>query len=80
MSIRLLRLPEVMSRTGKSKSQTYDEIKRGLFPAPVANSARCSAWPDSEVDSINAARIAGKTEDEIRALVRKLVAARKTAA
>jgi prophage regulatory protein len=30
------------------------------------------------VEAINAARIAGKTEEEIRTLVRKLEAARKT--
>jgi prophage regulatory protein len=37
-------------------------------------------WPSSEVTAINAARIAGKTDEEIRALVVKLEAARKSAA
>jgi prophage regulatory protein len=37
-------------------------------------------WPASEVHALNAARISGKSEDEIRDLVTKLEAARKTAA
>jgi prophage regulatory protein len=41
--------------------------------------ARASGWPSSEVAAINAARIAGATNEEIRALVAKLVAARQSA-
>jgi prophage regulatory protein len=36
-------------------------------------------WPSDEIDAINAARIAGKTDEEIIALVAKLEVARKTA-
>lgn len=35
-----------------------------------------SVWPESEVDAIISARIQGKTENEIKALVRDLVAQR----
>ena len=38
---------------------------------------RAVGWPSYEVAAINAARIAGKTDEEIRALVVKLEAARK---
>jgi prophage regulatory protein len=34
-------------------------------------------WPASEVAALNAARISGKSNSEIRDLVMKLVAARK---
>ncbi len=37
-------------------------------------------WPSGEVAALNAARIAGKTDEEIRTLVVKLEAARKSAA
>jgi len=37
-------------------------------------------WPAHEVATLNAARIAGKSDVEIRALVKDLEAARKTAA
>jgi prophage regulatory protein len=36
-------------------------------------------WPSDEIDAINSARIAGKTDEEIRALVVKLEADRKVA-
>ena len=36
-------------------------------------------WPASEVSELNAARIAGRAEEEIHALIVKLEAARKVA-
>jgi prophage regulatory protein len=41
---------------------------------------RAVGWPSEEVQALNAARIAGKSDEEIRALVVKLEAARKAAA
>lgn len=37
---------------------------------------RAKGWPDYEVNAINTARVAGKTEDEIRDLVKSLYAKR----
>jgi prophage regulatory protein len=50
-----------------------------LFTHPVQIGLRAVGWPDNEVDSLNEARIAGKSEVEIRALVVKLEVARKLA-
>ena len=72
-----LRIPVVLKRRGVSRSAHYIDIKVGLFPKPVSIGLRAVAHPDYEVDAINAATIAGKSPDEIRALVVKLVAARK---
>lgn len=77
----ILRLPTVLSARGdKSKSAHYKDIQDGLFTSPVKIGSRAVGWPESEVAAINAARIAGKTDEEIRALVVKLVADRKAAA
>ena len=76
MAIILLRLPTVIKRTGKSKSSTYIDIQDGLLPPPVKIGPRASGWPDNEIDAVNAAVIAGKSKDEIRALVADLVDAR----
>ncbi len=73
----ILRLPAVLSARGRSRSGHYEEIKAGLFTAPVKISARSVGWPASEVAAINQARIAGASEDEIRELVTRLHAARK---
>ena len=76
MTITIHRLPEVLKKRGRSRSAHYQDIQQGLFSPPVAIGARAVGWPDNELETLNAARIAGKTEDEIRALVRNLVAAR----
>jgi prophage regulatory protein len=75
---RILRVAAVRSATGDSKSGHYAKINAGLFTRPVKIGARASGWPESEVAAIQAARIAGKSSDEIRALVRKLEAARES--
>lgn len=76
----LLTLREVLARTGPKKSAHYLAIKNGLFVKPVSISKRSRRYPDFEVDAIIAARIAGKPDAEIRALVVALEAARKAAA
>lgn len=68
----LLRLPAVINATGLARPTLYVRIKRGLFPVGVKLSERAVAWPKHEVDAINAARIAGKSDEEIRELVTKL--------
>ena len=57
---RIIRLPEVMSRTGKSRSTIYQEIKAGKFPEPVKIGKRASGWVESEVEAVNQARIAAR--------------------
>lgn len=76
----ILRLPTVKSESGLSRSTIYLRISQGLWTKPISLGARAVGWPSSDVAAINAARIAGKTDDEIRALVARLVAARKGAA
>ena len=73
----LHRLPAVIKSTGKPRSTLYRNIKLGLFTKPIKLSERASAWPDREIEALNNARIAGKTDDEIKALVIKLEADRK---
>ena len=75
----ILRLPAVLQRRGKSRSSHYADVKAGRFVPPVKLSIRARGTPDDEVDALVAATIADKSDDEIRALVVKLVAARKTA-
>ena len=78
--MQILRMPAVKAETGhKSHSSIYNAIKAGLFTTGVAIGQRSKGWPSDEVLAINAARIAGKSDEEIRALVAKLEAARKSA-
>ena len=75
----ILRLPAVLTRRGKSRSSHYADVKTGLFVRPVKLGLRARGTPEDEVDTLVAATIAGKSDDEIRALVVKLEAARKAA-
>lgn len=72
MNTSLLRLPAVMEATGLKRATLYLRIKQKLLTTPVKIGERCSAWPCHEIEAINAARIAGKDEAEIRDLVEEL--------
>ena len=76
----LLRLPAVKAQSGYSRSTIYLRMSQGLWTKPVSLGARAVAWPAGDVVALNAARIAGKTDAQIRALVQKLEAARLSAA
>ena len=73
----ILRMPAVKAETGhRSHASIYNAIRAGLFVKPVPIGQRSVGWPDYEVKAINAARIAGKSEAEIRELVNRLHAKR----
>ena len=76
----ILRLPAVKAKTGDSRSTIYLRISQGLWPKPISLGPRMVGWTEGEVAAINAARIAGKSDSEIRALVVMLESARKSAA
>ena len=76
----LLRLPAVMSATGQARSTLYLRIKQRLMTPPVKLGERCAAWPAHEVAAINTARIAGKSDEQIRELVTQLEQQRTAAA
>lgn len=69
----ILRLPAVKKAMGhRADASIYNAIRAGLFTNGVAIGQRAKGWPDYEVDAINAARVAGKSENEIRELVKAL--------
>ena len=80
MAYNILRLPAIKAGAGMSRSTLYLRIKAGLWTRPVKLGPRAVGWPESEFAALNAARIAGKTDTEIRILVTKLEAARNAAA
>jgi prophage regulatory protein len=74
----ILRRPRVEEAIGLSRSTIYLRVSQGLFTQPVSLGPRAVGWPAGEVSAINAARIAGKPDEEIRELVAQLEAARMT--
>lgn len=69
----ILRMTAVKAETGhRSHASIYNAVRAGLFTKPVPIGQRAVGWPHDEVAAINAARIAGKSESEIRELVHRL--------
>ena len=75
--VTILRRNNVQSHIGLSRSTLYLRISEGTFTKPISLGGRSVGWPSHEVAALNAARIAGKSDAEIRELVLKLEAARK---
>jgi prophage regulatory protein len=76
MHLVILRLPAVLAATGFSRSTLYLRMTQGLWPKQVRLGARSIGWPAHEIEALNAARIAGRSDEAIQALVATLEAAR----
>ena len=51
MSQAILRLPQVMARTGLSRSTIYLRISQGKFPKQVKLGGRAVGWLESKIDN-----------------------------
>jgi prophage regulatory protein len=68
----ILRLPKALEKSGYSRSAFYQRIADGLWTRPVPIGLRAVGWPEYEVSALNAACIAGKSQAEIKELVKQL--------
>ncbi len=72
-----LRLADVQkAQANKSVSLIYREMSEGLFPPSIKLGRRFAAWLSEEIEAVNAARVRGASDDDIKKLVTDLVAAR----
>jgi prophage regulatory protein len=60
---KLLKMSEVRTKTGLSRSHLYALAQNGEFPKPVKLSERSSAWVESEVDGWIQERIAERDQE-----------------
>ena len=51
MSNRLIRIKDVMDRTGLARSTVYKYISLGQFPQPIKLGTRAVAWVEHEVEA-----------------------------
>lgn len=58
MSSKILRLREIIARTGLSRTTIYDYVSRGTFPAPIRLGPRAIGWLESEVHAWIEQRVA----------------------
>lgn len=74
----IIRLPTAKLESGLSRSTIYLRIAQGLWTKPISLGGRAVGWPLSDIVALNAARIAGKSDTEVRELVKTLESARKS--
>ena len=48
--MRIIRLPEVINRTGLSRSTIYSRISKNSFPHSISLGDRAVGWIESEID------------------------------
>jgi prophage regulatory protein len=58
-SIKALRLPKVLEKTGLSRSHVYRLILQQRFPKPAHLTERISVWNEADIDTWLAAKFAG---------------------
>jgi len=49
-TISFLRMPDVVARTGLSRSSIYAKVKSGEFPTSIPIGARSVAWRSDHID------------------------------
>ncbi len=50
MNMKLIRIKEVMNRTGLARSTAYKYINENNFPKPIKLGSRAVAWVESEIE------------------------------
>lgn len=50
MTDRILRLPEVIEKTGISRSSIYEQMQLGLFPKQLRLGKRMVGWSEAEIE------------------------------
>lgn len=53
---RIIRLPEVVSRSGLSRASIYSLMGKGHFPKSIKLSERAVGWRESDIDTWLAGR------------------------
>jgi prophage regulatory protein len=72
----LIRRPQVLALTARSKSSLHLDEKAQLICPPISIGDRAVAYIKSEVEAVIQARIEGQPPEQIRKLVTVLVANR----
>lgn len=73
----LLRFNTVKAKTGYPRSTLYYQISKGTFPTSVKLGERAVGWLAAEVDAVIQARVSGKSDKDIRVLIKQLIDARQ---
>lgn len=79
-NLKVIRKPEAYHLAGISKTTFYEQTKSGLFAPPISIGSRAIGYILLEIQTVIAARSIGKSDDEIREIVKALIKQRETSA
>ena len=74
--LKLVRRASVLKQKARSKSALQLDEKAGLFCPPISIGDRAVTYIQTEVDAVIQARTEGQTTEQIKALVKQLIAGR----
>jgi prophage regulatory protein len=77
MHIKIVKQPSLLEQFAFSKSTLFSQIKKGLMPSSILLGDRAVGYLQHELDGVLSARIAGQSNEQIKALVKSLVDQRK---
>lgn len=69
----LIRRPEVLALTARSKSALQLDEKEGVICPPISIGERAVAYIKSEIEAVIQARIEGQSPEQIKQLVKELI-------
>ncbi len=75
-AIKFLRRRDVLQIMAISETEMYRRLHDGRFVPPITYGERMKVWPAAEIWVLADAHLQGKTDDEIRMLVKKMAEAR----
>jgi len=75
--IQIVRKPEVLNQFGFSRSVLYDRINNGLMPPPISLGSRAVGYLQHELDAVMTYIIAGRPNNEIKLLIKNMLAERQ---
>jgi prophage regulatory protein len=59
----IIRLPDVVQRTGYKRSTIYRKVRKGEMPAPIKLGDRASGWLESEINAWIESRVNATRQD-----------------
>jgi prophage regulatory protein len=77
---KVIRKSEIKALTGLSNTSYFEQINKGLTVPFFSIGARAVAVFEDEITIVITARAAGKSDDEIRQIVKALIRQRETSA
>lgn len=79
-NLRIIRKSQAAAMAGISKTNLWEQTKKGTFPPSLSLGARAVGYLLHEVEAVIAARSASFDEEQLKELVKTLVERRKATA